>query len=765
MIQIEAIEILNFRSIYEVKLENLQDLNVLSGKNDCGKSNILKALNLFFNNETDWHTPFDFSKDFSHKRLEQVKKSTHERQFVRVTLTFIRGERLRKSLPNNFKVTKTWYRDSSIPDVKSTIEQHFKSGHIGTKNLFVAQRGLNRFLNSLKYEYVPAVKDKSFFAYSLGLLQDSVIKKQRISLGGVDTKILLNNLNKSVKDETNLIKEEFKNVCGVETDIQLPEDRAELFRAFRVATNIGKNRVPLEMRGDGIQTRFLPSLLHYVANNSKYYYIWGFEEPENCLEYLMANALAKDFQNNYSKSVQCFLTSHSHAFIYLSATNVKVYRVYFAEDSTKVVSLNANNSQKEEKDLHDELGFDELFKKHQNEIDQKQKEINSIYKLLNKQTRPVLLTEGKSDVTILETAWKKLYPSTNRPFEIISCDPCPAGGAGGVGMLAKALESCRVTLPPTVGLFDRDNDGIKQYNELDKNFHTINQQNQISYKIHKNNHVIAVLLPENISNRKTFIEKENLPIEYLFSEQYVRQQKNGKGLVFKQLPRIVKIGNKNESSKPTTEPEYRKIVENKIFFAKNVVCDFPTEAFENFKILFNNLRVLFNVIENTKHQILVDSVTPQEGANITSLGSLQNTTIKKRTPTIEGYETVVSTVEGNLELSQDEKRNIIELVKKIHSINSTIKIQLPKYACRCSITFSIGNQRFAAIWVDKESVWIYHPAVKNLNLPKDILLEDDPNYKEHEVWKKHFKLTNLEDAMSLINSIYKNKERKEVLIK
>ena len=47
---ISKIEIQYFRSVYRETISSVQELNVFTGKNDVGKSNVLKALNLFFNN-------------------------------------------------------------------------------------------------------------------------------------------------------------------------------------------------------------------------------------------------------------------------------------------------------------------------------------------------------------------------------------------------------------------------------------------------------------------------------------------------------------------------------------------------------------------------------------------------------------------------------------------------------------------------------------------------------------------------------------------
>ena len=55
MITIKKITIKNFRSIVNETID-FSDFNCFVGKNDSGKSNVLKALNLFFNGKTDFDT-------------------------------------------------------------------------------------------------------------------------------------------------------------------------------------------------------------------------------------------------------------------------------------------------------------------------------------------------------------------------------------------------------------------------------------------------------------------------------------------------------------------------------------------------------------------------------------------------------------------------------------------------------------------------------------------------------------------------------------
>lgn len=77
---IEKIEIKHFRSFdwsrgqKKVEIIDLQDVNIFSGKNDSGKSNILRALNLFFNNEVAPGVPFDLKRDLSKIQRDRSDK-------------------------------------------------------------------------------------------------------------------------------------------------------------------------------------------------------------------------------------------------------------------------------------------------------------------------------------------------------------------------------------------------------------------------------------------------------------------------------------------------------------------------------------------------------------------------------------------------------------------------------------------------------------------------------------------------------------------
>ena len=137
---IERIEIKHFRSFdggkgrEKVIIENLQDLNVFSGANDSGKSNVLRALNLFFNDEISPGLKFDKTRDFSKivanrfdedltkrksvelKRIEDLKvlgideKAKDFRrsdEIVSIKL-FFNNKKKQRGLPQSFWVSKSY---------------------------------------------------------------------------------------------------------------------------------------------------------------------------------------------------------------------------------------------------------------------------------------------------------------------------------------------------------------------------------------------------------------------------------------------------------------------------------------------------------------------------------------------------------------------------------------------------------------------------------------------------------------------------------
>jgi AAA15 family ATPase/GTPase len=219
-------------------LEDCKDITVLTGLNDVGKSNVLKALNLFFNRQTDWHAEHNFATDYSVIRREAVKKSIREQQFISISIQFIRGNVLTNSLPPMFTVTRRWDLSTSKGDYKQyNADVYTQMKAYCKKNSFEYSETrtntyLSRFLNRIEYIYIPAIKDQSVFNTILHMLQTSLLADNK-------NKTLyqpINAANKALEGELHDLQDDFKVSTGITSKIEIPESfnlKQDMLGVFR----------------------------------------------------------------------------------------------------------------------------------------------------------------------------------------------------------------------------------------------------------------------------------------------------------------------------------------------------------------------------------------------------------------------------------------------------------------------------------------------------------------------------------------------------
>lgn len=603
MIVLRKVKIRYFRSVYTATLDKCGSLNVISGCNDAGKSNVLKALNLFFNGDTDWNTPFDFYTDFSAQRGEQVRKETVKgKQFISIGIDFERPPNYKHSLPPTFTVIRTWLRDSARYTESHNLE------HIANKKglpstLETAKRFLSQFLNRIHFEYVPAVKDRAYFAHLLSTLQtrllDSPLDESAAPLVG--------DLASHIQGQIGQLQDDFKRATTLETFIEPPQELSSLFQSFFVSTKSKGNSIPLRVRGDGIQARYVPSVLHYISSRSHDFFIWGFEEPENSLEYSHVTSLARDFEQTYSKSAQIFIASHSPALVSLHDTNTACYRAFKKEgDITVVAKVWPVKGVSGHRDLlMNDLGILEIQKEvHEQyagkllELQKLTDQVGKLQKDLTELGKPILLVEGKHDRTIIESVWTKLFGDVEIPFIVRVADPTandPAGGSGGASSVGKMVEALHPDEErKAVGLFDRDDEGIKCFERLSKNFQHEPTNNDI--KRHQNGLAFAMLLPAP-DHRADHVAAKNLTLEFMFSDEVIhRKTPEGQGLVFSHPKAYMLVGKQRVDVNEQTArellpalPGFETIRSGKDTFAEFIVPECTTAECESFRLLFNTL--------------------------------------------------------------------------------------------------------------------------------------------------------------------------------
>jgi AAA15 family ATPase/GTPase len=328
---IENIEIRHFRSFdggtgqSRVHIQNLGDLNVFSGANDSGKSNILRALNLFFNDEISPGVAFDKERDFSKTvsmRFDQTIVEKREQERARVEKLQAKGEDVKtRDLRRSDEVIsiKLFFnnteRQRSLPE-KFWVSKSYSQKN-GFKGEYIYQTDLkgnaqvSLFLSSFQFEYVPAIKDRDFFNHLFQKLQTYLFEKEDKKKMNKFSEAS-ENFNHALTSETKELFEKFRASSGVDANFHIPSTLVDFFRTLSVRT---ENDISLFERGDGVQARFIPEILEEISNSSKRNVIWGFEEPENSYEAKNIRKIRDDFLHKYSRTKQVFVTSHTKEFL------------------------------------------------------------------------------------------------------------------------------------------------------------------------------------------------------------------------------------------------------------------------------------------------------------------------------------------------------------------------------------------------------------------------------------------------------------------
>ena len=391
MLRIKHIRIKNFRSIVDLSIDT-DKMNIFVGLNDAGKSNILKALNLFFNGETEPGCAFDFETDYS-KYAPTRKKKAKE---ITISIVFAIPERY--SYHEDVEWTKVWREGGMHKDNSSEWN-------------FTPYSKVPTLLKRIRYKYVPAVKSDNYFKLLLADLYMSIAREANNEL--VEK---AEEYSYALDGFTQKIGLQVQKTVGIKSNLIMPANQVDIFKELVFMTNdkSGKN-INLSYRGDGIKAIHIPAILKYISEQDNRLMtntavpittIWGYEEPENGIEMKKCFELAEELFE-FSYDVQEFITTHSPAFYQLSNENdVKVYYVYKGTDdySSQVC---------EEIDLlelHDKVGIMPIIApivaEKQAELSEMKKSLANV-KFVDKDT---IFVEGITDKGYLEMAIATFSP-------------------------------------------------------------------------------------------------------------------------------------------------------------------------------------------------------------------------------------------------------------------------------------------------------------------------------------------------------------------
>ncbi|WP_447121706.1 ATP-dependent nuclease [Escherichia coli] len=459
-VSIRRIEITNFRSIQKIVIDSAR-LQIIVGNNDAGKSNILRALNLFFNSQTNPGESFDFSTDYN---IYAAKKYSKKAREIKIKLLLDIPSSYHATNGNLIEWTKSWrsggFYDESILGIKSYSGP--RGGRRTEKQEIPARSNIRQLLNNVKYVYIPAIKDKGYIA------------KLRSEIYFVVNAVFNENFSdsskafeKSIAENLHELTKEINESLGFNSELSLPRDLSNLFGNLDF---LNEMKISLNERGDGIKARHIPLILKYIAEKTKtlqargnppYTFIWGYEEPENNLELTSSIKLAIQFKTFVPDPVsQLFITTHSPAFYNLSKQDRSVNCIFIEKDLADVTSCDNKYAL-----LDDRMGVMELLSPYIDEVKSRIENIESVGKLGDE--KAVMYVEGASDKIIIERAIQVFIPERMNDIEVITKDF--GAGTNYVCDMLKAyyhIHKHHQNKYKCVGIVDADKDGINVKKEL-----------------------------------------------------------------------------------------------------------------------------------------------------------------------------------------------------------------------------------------------------------------------------------------------------------
>jgi len=580
---IDKIEIHYFRSIYHLTLSNNNDINVFVGINDVGKSNVLKALNLFFNNQTDINTDFDFLADLCRLREDEARAAKGRATiWIRVTFNNFLGWR---SLPDKFSIKRNWNRYSSTP--ADSYPRDIPGVTIG------------RFLNKIMYHYIPAVRGRDIYAHYLSELHDSLIDDERAGVRSAS-----NELMQAINTSTEDMSDRIRSGLGFESQIQVPEDLRDLFRALDFSTKFSGYNVPLQRRGDGVQAQHIPFILDFIARHSNRSHIWAYEEPENSLEMSRAFELAEQIYNEFSAENQIFVTTHSPAFYDLSGPKVAKWFVESLPDADRQ-SVTSASSVLASDAADRRLGIAAVVASRSRELYEDNKRLKAAVEKLEAEvadaTRAQVVVEGPTDQRILNKAIEILLEG-DKEFDVVAGE-----GASNVYSFIKTYSRLqRAENLPVLGLVDNDSAGRKEYAKFNNlklfeqtQFRIVNKTARFYFGVLP---VPAEFSAVDVTMRSAGGDQFGLPlsIEFMFPREIIWKAIEEGILSLEDRYADAKDG--ELSLKVNLTDNYKAVLpEGYQYFAKVIkseckdkfadwVCDLDEEAFENFRVLLDGIR-------------------------------------------------------------------------------------------------------------------------------------------------------------------------------
>ncbi|MBB6124610.1 ATP-dependent nuclease [Sphingobium subterraneum] len=478
MPKIRSILIRNFRSIRSLEF-NATDLTTIVGDNDSGKSNILRALNLFFNRETDPGIQLDFDNDFN--KYVALNKQAPQ---IDVEITLELPEGYHEMNGHRVRWRKSWRREGLVKerDWIGLRSEGIRRGRERFAEVFIEPRSrLPALLSRIEFEYVPAIRGADFIRRMRGriyrVIADVAEEGFRLRSGDFE---------QAIGEQVEPLMASLLQDMSESASLKLPNDLSEVFEQLDFLS--GEKAISLNSRGDGIKGRYVPHILKFIAEKKQqlygrgaqpYTFIWAYEEPENNLEFRRAQELANFFYEIASDQLtQVLVTTHSPIFFNLKNDHPDLCTTAFVTRLDEESGTVAQSDLSTLEALDERMGVMTIIAPHirnaaaeimmlrdqsvhlQEQLDQH-----------NIQLLPSIFVEGVTDHIVLQRVIDLYFPKVRD--RICMLPPPVRAGAGYVSNMLQSWEfktrTCTIADRRRAhGFLDCDDAGMREHDKLKK---------------------------------------------------------------------------------------------------------------------------------------------------------------------------------------------------------------------------------------------------------------------------------------------------------
>jgi predicted ATP-dependent endonuclease of OLD family len=446
---ITMVDIESFRSIRRAQLAGLSHFTAFAGMNNSGKSNVLRALNAFFNDQTDPGRLVDVDADYHRPDLRRKKQKR-----IRVTVHFDlpNNFQFRKGLENvkqllggnSFSITKEWARGQS--QASFLLNGDPVDGD-GTQKI-------RQFLSLIKFRYIPnRVLPTDVIRNEHQNLRDILVRRlSRRTTQDEDAFRAIQNTSARIIAS---LKKRFREACPGQGDVELatPQSWQDLAFAFGYRLIQGSVQIEDIAQGSGVQSLLMLETLYLVDRDYFQQFgwrqaaIWAFEEPESSLHTSLEARVAaylKQISSEQSSRLQILCTTHSDLIVQYAAGTFVVDK---ANSESKFQFVN------DARQALDELSRAGVSR--------------WIHPILMFPLDPIILVEGEYDVAFLKEAFKVVVPRrTVRVADVAGL--IGITGSSGLDKLREYIRRsagairARQTYAPVIVLLDWDARGREQ---------------------------------------------------------------------------------------------------------------------------------------------------------------------------------------------------------------------------------------------------------------------------------------------------------------